>query len=447
MRDGGRTVTARATGELSSSVGRGATCAIEFTRADAAVMVRDELDRWLGADASMSALDPLVLAQLVTHEVRWTGAHHLDPGLVADLAAVRDRHRGRHTLLDPFLDCLLAKHDGRYWNRTYLFLPLLEQFVTGPAAPLRPAELAALLAADVVRDELCAASRGKPVGPMGLPDPRTMRARLRHATRFMTAHLGAADADVLLAGAVHEPEAGLPGVLAHWPNAQDASLAEWLEVTAQPVSTVHDENFFIRALQAHEMAYTAAAGTVGDAAAALRDGQPDLAATLIEEVTAIVARGASLFRLIATMRREAFHTFRDFTEGASAIQSEQYKRFEARCGAPPPHRLGSPAFESVPAVKAEVTADDDSLATAWLDAHALRPADVALGRVLGCMAGLEATHLRWKAMHVTLATRMLGDATGSGYTSGVPYLRSWADHRLFWQVEPVAAMLGSTAAA
>ena len=48
---------------------------------------------------------------------------------------------------------------------------------------------------------------------------------------------------------------------------------------------------------------------------------------------------------------------------------------------------------------------------------------------------LEASHRRWKGTHVTLASRMLGDAQGSGHTSGVGYLKSWVDHRLFWQLD------------
>ena len=64
--------------------------------------------------------------------MRWNGTHHLDPRTVAGLAAVRDRCAGRDPMLDAFLDCVLAKHDGRYWNRTYLCLPVLERLVDGP---------------------------------------------------------------------------------------------------------------------------------------------------------------------------------------------------------------------------------------------------------------------------------------------------------------------------
>ena len=51
---------------------------------------------------------------------------------------------------------------------------------------------------------------------------------------------------------------------------------------------------------------------------------------------------------------------------------------------------------------------------------------------------LEHRHQRWKTTHFRLAARMLGDAAGSGYTAGVPYLRQCLENRLFWRI-PLAA--------
>src|SRR5687767_15653326 len=97
------------------AAGAGARCATELSRANAAEMLAGELRRWLAPGPS-DDLQGLALARLVTREVRWVGTHHLDPALLGDLAAVRDRYAGREPILDDFLDCVLAKHDGRYWN-------------------------------------------------------------------------------------------------------------------------------------------------------------------------------------------------------------------------------------------------------------------------------------------------------------------------------------------
>ena len=439
MRSGKSTLDEAVVGPVTlPAAGAGATCATELGRANAAEMLRTELGRWLSADppGDLAALD---LARAVTREVRWVGTHSLDGRVLADLAAVRDRLAGRGGMLDAFLECILAKHDGRYWNRTYLFLPVLERLVDGPDAPLDPIGLAALLAADVVRYELCASRRGKQMSALDRPDGRTLNTRVRQAARFKSANLGAALAADLLAAVAHDPEGGLPEILAALPVAPAPWAADWIEVTVQPVSTVHDEYFFIRALQCHEMVYAVAARHIGEAATALADGRPDEAARLVDQATVMVERGQSLFRMVATMRYGAFHAFREFTEGASAIQSEQYKRFEARCWTPAPARLASPAFDSVPAVRAELHDHPESLMAAWLDADRRLPGDPALARVTASMAGLEAAHRRWKGTHVTVATRMLGEATGSAGTSGVAYLRSWLDHRLFGEAPALRA--------
>jgi tryptophan 2,3-dioxygenase len=423
------------------AAGAGARCATELGRVDAARMLAAELRRWLAPDPPED-LEGVALARLVTREVRWVGTHHLDPALLGELAAVRERHAGREPILDDFLDCVLAKHHGCYWNRTYLCLPVLERLIEGPHAPVDPVGLAALLAADVVRHELCASSRGKAVSPLDRPDGRTLHTRVRQAARFKSASLGAELATELLAAVAHDPQAGLPDILAALPVAPAPWAADWLEVTVQPVSTVHDEYFFIRSLQGHEICYGVAARNIADAAEALAGGRPDEAARCVDRATVMVERGQSLFRMVATMRYEAFHTFREFTDGASAIQSEQYKRFEARCWTPTADRLGSPAFDHVPAVRAELGENLPTLMGAWLDADRRSPGEPAVARVAASMAALEAAHRRWKNTHVMVATRMLGEARGTGDTSGVSYLRAWQDHRLFGDAPALKANNG-----
>ncbi len=411
------------------------SCAIQVSQEAAAAFLSSELDHWLDPTVPPDELDGLVLARLITHEVRWVGQHFLQPDRLERLAAIRDRCAGRDPYLDAFLDCILDKHDGRFWNRTYLALPVLE--VVMAEHDLVPSGVAALLAADIVRYELCASHRRTDVSPVGRPEPRTLRTRVRHSLRFMTAHLGSAEAEGLLAAIAHEPESDLPALLLQLPTPPVATAGEWIELSVQPVSTVHDEYFFMRVLQAHEMAFTGMNRRVREAVSAIRDGRLGPATDLLEEVVAFMDRNASLFRIVATMRFEAFHTFREFTDGASAIQSEQYKRFEALCGLPPATRLGSPAFDSVPAVRAEVDDGQDTLTDAYRDARATGRHLAELTTIAGLLRTLEDSHRRWKSTHVTLATRMLGDARGSGYTSGVGYLGEWVDHRLFWQLPEI----------
>jgi len=97
--------------------------------------------------------------------------------------------------------------------------------------------------------------------------------------------------------------------------------------------------------------------------------------------------------------------------------------------------LRSDAFTNVPAVQADALAGHDNLSQAYLDARndGMFTADewILVGAALN---RLEGSHQRWKATHHSLAARMLGEAHGSGYTTGVPYLRKCLDNRLFWRL-------------
>ena len=47
-------------------------------------------------------------------------------------------------------------------------------------------------------------------------------------------------------------------------------------------------------------------------------------------------------------------TFREYTDGASAIQSRSYKTIESLCRRPDPERLVGPGYDAVPEVRARV---------------------------------------------------------------------------------------------
>ena len=124
------------------------------------------------------------------------------------------------------------------------------------------------------------------------------------------------------------------------------------------------------------------------------------------------------------MQVQAFHTFREFTEGASAIQSRNYKLVESLCRRPDPSRLDSAAYLSVPEVRQRVLAGQATLDDAF---QAARTAGHLSARDVDDleqqMRQFAATLLRWRRTHYGIAVRMLGERTGTGYTEGSPYLK------------------------
>ncbi|MFE6846612.1 tryptophan 2,3-dioxygenase family protein [Streptomyces sp. NPDC057686] len=354
------------------------------------------------------------------------------------MSEVRSRHTSGRPFLEAFLHCMLDKHEGRFRNRSYLALPLLELLLDERHSALSPDRLATLLISDVIRFEIEAAGTSPEEPGRGRPDPATLRKRLRHALRFVGDHLGATDTGALLSRSARMPEPRMEELLPHLPRPPATDAGRWFDVSVQPVYVLHDEYFFIRALQSHEMVFTTISTDVQAAVRSLGDGHLEAAAQRVDHATAMFERASALFRMVATMRVEQFFAFREFTQGAGAIQSEQYKRFEIACGPPGSARLRSAAFTNVPAVRGEAEgAGHDSLTRACLgirregrfnQAERTR-LDAALGR-------LESRHQLWKSTRRRLAMRMLGDAHGSGYTSGVPHLTECLDNRLFGQLGP-----------
>jgi tryptophan 2,3-dioxygenase/predicted transcriptional regulator len=179
---------------------------------------------------------------------------------------------------------------------------------------------------------------------------------------------------------------------------------------------------------------------ISEASRAVQHDRPAEAAALIRAAATTLDEARPLFSLMGTMRREAFCAFRTYTEGASAIQSANYKRFEALCAKPRPERLDSDAFRSVPEVRANVLdgkyAPVQDVVAEAVDSGRWQPASA--NEVREAALQLEDVHARWKQTHYRLAMRMIGDRPGTGYTSGTPYLRSVLENRLFaqWRQPP-----------
>ena len=360
-----------------------------------------ELEHWLHAAPGTAELDGLELARLVTGQVREHGRHLLADGLLDALETIQRRHRGHDRYLDAYLDGVLARRQDRFRNQTYLALPLLEEILADPSSGLDPEQLSAILVADIIRHE------GQP-DSLAATGPATNRKRTQHAGRIIAA--------------IDPRKCPMP---------PRTIAGEWLAMTVLPVSTVHDEYFFIRALQTHEMVFSTLTRELRAATRAVRRGHLAASAARVRRANEVFARAAMLFRMVATMRPEDFHAFRVYTDGASAIQSEAYKRFELACGRPSAARLASDAFTNVPAVRAEADRQDN-LVRAYLDQRRQGRVDsAAYPELEAAMGDLEASHQRWKTTHHGLASKMLGESRGSGYTSGVPYLRQCLDNRLF----------------
>ena len=402
-----------------------------------------ELTSWLGH------LEPTRFPyDAVVREFRCVGKHFVCKELLAMLARAReavehlpDPYHGS-ALLHRFLQTALDKWDGRYDYPTYTGLALLPMpSVDDPPEQLpyalpRRDRLVVQLIADLLSFELATADGGSELMPEMRPDPRITIKRYRLARRVAAPALRRLG----LAGAVTatDPEQAARELCAAVQPEMSALDRRILQLSMLPVYVAHDEYMFIRVLQLFEITFALLAVELRGAVYALAAHEDCTTAIRCVDVAATLMReSAPLFSLAATMQVEAFQTFREFTDGASAIQSRNYKILESLCRTPDADRLASAAFLSVPEVRDRVLAGNFTLEEAFqgaCDSGYLTGAEreqltTAMGRFAGTLR-------RWRQTHYSIAMRMLGDQKqGTGATEGTGYLKAVREIPVFRSVE------------
>ena len=384
----------------------------------------------------------------VVDEFRRVGKHFVAPELLEVLCRARSAVGREATapgaaLLAQFLDACLDKPDRRYDYVSYLALGILplarlneldrEAARTPELVEHRRDRLLVQLIADLVAFELAARDGATDQLPLMRPGAETCEKRCRLA-------LKAALPALHRLGLLTEP---MPAPGSSLARRVSEAVAAWslpaerrrVRLAMLPVYVVHDEYLFLRVLQSFEAAFNLMAVQLRAAVGHLDRGEAGEAVRRIRSAVSAQREVAPLFSLLATMQVEAFRIFRTYTEGASAIQSRNYKTVEALCRLPEPARLHSVAYRSVPEVRDRVVAGQTTVDEAYADAAASGRLDPATGSQLrAAMAEFAGTLLRWRHTHYRLAVRMLGERPGTGYTEGTPYLKSVRTIPVFAQV-------------
>lgn len=365
-------------------------------------------------------------------EYRRLGKHFVSNAVLDGLAAARDALPAptgldADTLLRRFFDTALDKRDGRYDYPSYVGLSLLPiPTVATPdvdaagALALRD-RLVIQLLADVLAFELAAAD-GSPGQLVHLPpDARTVAKRCRLAVRIAVPALERAGLAARVAAV--DPEQAARELCAAVAGTVTPLERRVLQLSMLPVFVSHDEYLFIRVLQLFETTFAMQSVQLQSAVLALAAGDGATAASHVRVAESTLRESAPLFSLLGTMQVEAFRTFRVFTDGASAIQSRNYKILESLCRTPDRDRFDSAAYTSTPEVRLRVLAGTATLDDAFMDACATDHIEpIERDEVASAMARFSETMQRWRQTHYRLAVRMIGERTGTGDTEGAAYL-------------------------
>jgi len=397
------------------------------------------LDRWL--ENPKAATFPF---SMVTDAYHRNGKEFVDQSLLGKLDGIRrgfSNIAGEESgwrLIDDFLWVALDKHDRRYDYPSYCALKLLpmptssqwKNSLRNPARD-RDRQLTQLMAS-LLSFELLALQGRSTYLPGIVPNKSKMLKRIRLG-------LNAAKSSVNRLGLDIDPHASdIANEAKRFCNAiqDDQSDAEKLrmQLTMLPVFTVHDEHLFIRILQSFETNFAWIAVKLKSAINAFGTS-PEGVADIIAEADVLYHEAARLFPLLATMQRDAFQTFREYTDGASAIQSRNYKRVESLCRSPCKDRRDSLAYRSVPDIRDGLISGQSSIDAEF---HALtssdRVSDATLAAISAAMEKFSATLQSWRQTHYRLAVKMLGDQRGSGQTEGAPYLSSVREVPVFLSI-------------
>ena len=386
-------------------------------------MIVEELSDWLAnPQPTTFPYDAVVDA------FRRGGKQFVSADVLHALAAARDTLAcGADLTLRRFLDVALDKHDGRYDYPTYTGLSLLPipRLEDGPEDALaRRDRLVVQLAADALGFELAALGGWTALMPVMRPDARTVQKRCRHGLRTALPALERLG----LGHAVTAEEPELAATQLAMLMRRESTLEERraLALSMLPVYVSHDEYLFIRVLQLFETTFALLAVDLSAAVQALADGDGAAATARVARAELTLHESAPLFSLLGTMQVESFRTFREYTDGASAIQSRNYKIMESLCRRPDRERLDSPAYTSTPEVRRRVLAGNRTLDDAFEAASEAGRLDARDREELAeAMGAFSETLRKWRQTHFSLAVRMLGDARpGTGHTAGTPYLKA-----------------------
>ena len=208
----------------------------------------------------------------------------------------------------------------------------------------------------------------------------------------------------------------------------------------------HDELLFITIHQVYELWFKQLLHEVDAATAAMFAGEIWWAKHLLKRVSVIEDVLVRQIAVLETMTPQDFLVFRELLSPASGFQSAQYRELEFASGAKDPtylnrfrgltveetdrlaRRLEAPSlwdgFVHVVAAAGLPAANDDELRDSLVKVAGNRGSYGDIWELAEALLDHDEQAAAWRARHVTMVERQIGTKSGTGGSTGAPYLRS-----------------------
>jgi tryptophan 2,3-dioxygenase len=402
-------------------------------------------------------------AEAVIRQFFITGKHFGDPELLEELTRIQhalstlqpEEETNAFRLTKALMRSFLDKHTQTYDHLTYTALPVFELFQDNRNFDIllrSQAEIIIALICDLIQYELNTLLGQEHRLQEHLPEVRKLKQRIYVAIRAIGSCSPYVDHLILPTHMEHiielwqqetQHEEIVSTYLADETftltngllQQMDPQLHDLLKLSLIPVYVAHDEYLFLRILQAFEMIFYVIAEGLKHCVSFIAAEHYSLAAERFHVLNNVLRLSPALFRILSTMTSTTFNSFREYMRGASALQSEYYKKIELYASHPDPQRFRSPSFDSVPRVTREYqqisfTNLQDVVAPLLLNGSHRQ--QEAIQTMIAGMTALDATFVTWKVTHYRLVKALIGDAPGtSGQTTGTPYLKLMLEMPLF----------------